>query len=35
MGVPGEKTIWMLASWKGTEYIIRGKVVASLKFKPW
>jgi hypothetical protein len=30
-GVLGQKTIWMWALWKGVEYIIRGKVVASLK----
>jgi len=27
--------IWMWASWRGTEYIIRGKVVASPKSRPW
>ncbi len=29
------KTIWMQAPWLATEYTIRGKVVASLKFGPW
>jgi hypothetical protein len=30
-----KKAIWMLAPWRGTEYTIRGKVVASPKFGPW
>jgi hypothetical protein len=34
LGVPGQKAIWMWPPWRGTEYIIRGKVVASLKFGP-
>ncbi len=29
------KAIWMWALWRGVEYIIRGKVVASPKFRPW
>ncbi len=29
LGVPGQNAIWMRASWKGTKYTIRGKVVAS------
>jgi hypothetical protein len=29
------KAIWMWAPWRGTEYIIRGKVVASPKSGPW
>ncbi len=29
------KTIWMLAPWRGQEYTIKGKVVASPKFEPW
>jgi hypothetical protein len=35
LGVLGQKTIWMWASWRGTKYTIRGKVVASPKSKPW
>jgi hypothetical protein len=35
LGVPGQKVIWMWASWRVTEYTIRGKVVASPKFGPW
>ncbi len=34
-GVPGQNAIWMWASWKGTKYTIRGKVVATPKFGPW
>jgi len=30
-----ETPIWIWASWKGTKYIIRRKVVASLKSGPW
>ncbi len=30
-----KKAIWMWASWRGEKYIIRGKVVASPKSKPW
>jgi hypothetical protein len=29
------KVIWMWAPWRGPEYIIRGKVVTSLKSGPW
>jgi hypothetical protein len=29
LGVPGQKVIWMWAPWRGAEYTIRGKVVAS------
>jgi len=29
------KTIWMWALWRGAEYTIRGKVVASSKSGPW
>jgi len=35
MGVSGQNVIWMWASWRGTKYIIRGKVVASPKSRPW
>jgi len=35
LGVPGQKAIWMWAPWRGAEYNIRGKVVASPKSKPW
>jgi hypothetical protein len=30
-----QNAIWMWASWRGIEYTIRGKVVASPKFRPW
>jgi hypothetical protein len=30
-----KKTIWMWAPWRGSEYTIRGKVVASPKSGPW
>jgi hypothetical protein len=33
--VPRQNVIWMWASWRGTEYTIRGKVAASPKFGPW
>jgi hypothetical protein len=29
------KVIWMWALWRGPEYTIRGKVVASPKSRPW
>jgi hypothetical protein len=29
------KAIWMWAPWRGPEYTIRGKVVASPKSGPW
>jgi len=35
LGISGQNAIWMWASWWGTKYIIRGKVVASFKFGPW
>jgi hypothetical protein len=35
LGVPKQNEIWVLISWPGIEYTIRGKVVASPKFKPW
>jgi len=35
LGVPGQNAIWMWASWKGIEYTVRGKVVASPKSEPW
>jgi hypothetical protein len=31
----GQNAIWMWASWRGTKYTIKGKVVASPKFGPW
>jgi len=34
-GSPRKNAIWMWASWRGTKYTIRGKVVASPKFGPW
>jgi len=35
LGVPGQNAIWMWALWRGIEYTIRGKVVASPKSRPW
>jgi len=35
LGVSRQTTIWMWASWRGTKYTIRGKVVASPKSRPW
>ncbi len=35
LGVQGQKTIWMWPPWRGAEYTIRGKVVASPKSEPW
>ncbi len=35
LGVPGQNDIWVLALWPDTTNTIRGKVVASFKFKPW
>ncbi len=35
LGVPWKNAIWMWASWRGTKYTIRGKVVASPKSKLW
>ncbi len=34
-GVLGQNAIWMWALWRGTKYIIRGKMVASPKSGPW
>jgi len=33
--VLGQNAIWKWASWRGTKYTIRGKVVVSLKSRPW
>jgi hypothetical protein len=33
--VSGQNAIWMWVSWRGTKYIIRGKVVATPKFELW
>ncbi len=30
-----KNAIWMWASWRGTKYTVKGKVVASPKSKPW
>ncbi len=35
LGILGQNDIWVLVLWPSTKYIIRGKVVASPKFKPW
>jgi len=35
LGVPGHNSIWMWASWRGTKYTIRGKVVPSPKSGLW
>ncbi len=35
LGIPRQNVIWMWASWKGTKYTIRGKVLASPKSRPW
>ncbi len=35
LGVLWQKAIWMWAPWRGAEYTIRGKVVASPKSRPW
>jgi hypothetical protein len=34
-GIPGQKDIWMWALWRGIEYTVRGKVVASPKSGLW
>jgi hypothetical protein len=34
-GVLGQNDIWVLVSWPGTKYIIKGKVVVSPKLGPW
>jgi len=33
--VPGQNDIWVLVLWPATEYIIRGKPLASPKSRPW
>jgi hypothetical protein len=35
LGIPGQNDIWVLVSWPGTKYTIRGKVVASPKSRSW
>jgi hypothetical protein len=35
LGILGQNAIWMWASWRGTKYTVRGKVVALPKSKPW
>jgi hypothetical protein len=35
LGVPEQNAIWMWASWKGTKYTTRGKVVAFPKSRLW
>jgi hypothetical protein len=35
LGIPGQNDIWMWPPWRGAEYTIRGKVVASPKSGPW
>jgi hypothetical protein len=35
LGVPGQNDIWVLVPWPGTDYIVKGKGVASLKSGPW
>jgi len=35
LGVSEQKVIWMWAPWRGAEYTIKGKVVASRKSGPW
>jgi hypothetical protein len=32
---PRQNAIWMWASWRGTKYIVKGKVVASPKSRSW
>ncbi len=34
-GVLGQNDIWVMVPWLGTKYTIRGKVVASPKFRSW
>jgi hypothetical protein len=34
VGVLGQKAIWMLPLWRAAENTIKGKVVASPKFRP-
>jgi hypothetical protein len=35
LGISDSHDIWVLVSWPGIEYTIRGKVMASPKFGPW
>jgi hypothetical protein len=38
VGISGQNDqndIWVLVPWLGVEYIIKGKVVAFPKFRPW
>jgi len=35
LGISGQNAIWMRASWRGTKYTIRGKVVVSPKSELW
>jgi hypothetical protein len=35
LGSPGQKVIWMWALWRGAEYTVRGKVMASPKSGLW
>jgi hypothetical protein len=35
LGVPRKNAIWMWPSWRDTESTIKGKVLASLKSRPW
>jgi len=35
LGVSGQNDIWVLVPWLGIEHTIRGKVVASPKFRAW
>jgi hypothetical protein len=35
LGILGQNDIWVLVSWSGIEYTIRGKVMASPKSGPW
>jgi hypothetical protein len=35
LGISRQKAIWMWVLWRGVEYTIRGKVVASPKSGPW
>jgi hypothetical protein len=35
LGVWRQNDMWVLVPWLGTKYTIRGKVVASLKSRPW
>ncbi len=35
LGLPRQNAIWMWVSWRGIEYTVRGKVVASPKSRLW